>query len=215
MSNLLYISLFRKQFTYQIQDTVGTRFLITGHLNTGFEVCILIIELPAPDYYLKLKVMKKFLAIAATAFTFAACGGSQTDNATVENHDSVTTNTTTTTTTTTSNYNASEGDVQYTGNKVRVMRGGQWVDADNDVTLDSGVVVSKTGRVRKNKSEVELKEGEIVSKTGNFFDKSGRAIENAWDATKEGAKDAGNAVKKAANKVGDKVEDAVDGHDRH
>ena len=45
------------------------------------------------------------------------------------------------------------------------------VDADNDVTLDDGVVVTRTGRVRRDGKEVELHDGEVVSKTGRFFDK--------------------------------------------
>jgi len=192
---------------------------------------------------IKLKVMKKIITMAFAAVSLAACNNTEADNATVETDttstatsatsdtNSTTTSTTpdttstTTTTTTSSAYTAADGDVTYRDKKVRVMKGGKWVDADNDVKLDNGTVVYRNGRVKKDGKEIELKDGEVANRTGNLFDKSGRAIENAWDATKEGAKDAGkavkegakdagNAVKKAADKVGDKVGDAAGKDDK-
>ena len=149
---------------------------------------------------------KIFLAFAA-ALILAACNDTETttDKTTVDTSQNGTQNTTPTT------YTPVEGDVQYSGNKVMVMRNGSWVEADADVKLDNGVTVYRNGRAQKGDYEVELRDGEVVNKTGDFFDKSGNAISNAWEATKEGASDAGRAVKKGVKKVGEKIEDAVDG----
>jgi predicted small secreted protein len=138
--------------------------------------------------------MKKILGMMAAVFTLAACNDG-TDNATVETRDT----TTMTTTNTASAYSASEGDVTYRNNKVLVMRNGEWVETNEDVTLDNGVVVKPNGRVVRNNEEIEMEDGEVVTRTGNFFDRTGQAIEDAWDATKRGVK-----------KAGQKVEDAVD-----
>ena len=56
----------------------------------------------------------------------------------------------------------------------------------------------------------ELEDGEVVTRTGRFFVKSGNAVEDAWDATKKGARKAGDAIEKGANKVGDEVKDVFD-----
>jgi predicted small secreted protein len=147
--------------------------------------------------------MKKIIVIAFVAVSLAACNSNEADKeTTIETKDSTTSMTTT--------YTAVEGDVKYTGNRVMVMRNGQWVEADEDVKLDNGVMVNRNGRVTKDDNEIELREGEMVNKTGEFFDNTGQAIENAWDVTKEGAKDAGRAIKNTAKKVGQRVEDAVD-----
>lgn len=158
--------------------------------------------------------MKKILTLAFVAVSFVACNNDQAETATVESTISTTTMDTSSSVTA---YTAVEGDVIYSGNKVRVMRNGQWVESNEDVTLDNGVVVYKNGRVKRNDVEVELHEGEMVNRAGNFFDRTGQAIENAWDATKEGAKDAGKAIKNTAKKVGEKVDDAVhdDKKDNH
>lgn len=134
--------------------------------------------------------------MALAAVSLVACN----DNAETTTVDTDTT--TTTTTTTNEAYAPNEGDVTYRGEKVMVYRNGTWVEADNDVTLDNGVVVRRNGRVERDGNEVELEEGEVVTKTGQFFDSAGRAIENAWDATKRG-------VKKAANEVEEEVKDAT------
>ena len=142
--------------------------------------------------------MKKFLAMAVAVCSLAACNDAA-DDTTVETRD-----TTTMTTTNTANaYTASEGDVTYRNNKVLVMRNGEWVETNEDVTLDNGVVIKRNGRAVRNNEEIELEDGEVVTRTGNFFDKTGQAIENAWDATKRGVK-----------KAGQKIEDAVDGDNR-
>lgn len=151
--------------------------------------------------------MKKIIAIAFTAFSLAACNTTETDKSTSTTIDTTGVDTTTTTT-----YSAVEGDITYRDKKVRVMKKGEWVDADKDITLDNGVIVGRDGRVKKEGKEVELKDGEIVNRTGRFFDQTGRAIEDAWEVTKDGAKDAGHAIKKTAEKLGERVNDAVDGN---
>ena len=155
--------------------------------------------------------MKKIIAIALAAILLAACNDNGTDNATIETTDTTSTMSTTTVST---SYTPAEGDVTYREKKVRVWKNGDWVDADDDVKLDNGVVVYRTGKVKKDDREIELKDGEVVNRSGNFFDKTGRAIENAWDATKEGVKDAGKAVGNAAEKVGEEAKDAVTDDDK-
>lgn len=109
-------------------------------------------------------------------------------------------------------YSLAEGDVIYRDGKVFVMKNGDWAEVHEDVILDNGAVVTyKTRTVKKDGKVIELKEGEIVNKTGNFFDKSGHAIANAWDDTKDAVKDAGEAVGKTAKKVGKKIDSAVSG----
>ncbi|WP_207496027.1 DUF6799 domain-containing protein [Aridibaculum aurantiacum] len=145
--------------------------------------------------------MKKLFVIALAAITFTACNTGEDNTTTTE----------TTTENTTMDRTPSDGDVTYRDNRLRVYRNGNWTDADNDVTLENGTVVSRDGRVRREDREVRLQDGEVVSRTGDFFDRTGRAINNAWDATKEGARDAGNAVERAADKVGEKTRDVFDG----
>jgi hypothetical protein len=152
--------------------------------------------------------MKKIIVMTFAAFSLAACNNAETDNATVDTED--TTTTTKTTTTTSAAYAPAEGDVTYREKKVMIWRNGQWIEADEDVRMDNGVVVYRTGKVKKGEKEIELEEGEVVDRSGNIFDKTGRAIENAWGATKEGVKDAGRAVGNAAEKVGKEAKDVVD-----
>jgi len=156
--------------------------------------------------------MKKFLAIVCAAATLTACNNeADTTTETTTTADSNAAANVETTEPSSGAYTPVEGDVSYRESKVMVMRNGAWVEADQDVKFDNGVTVYRNGRVERNDMEIELREGEIVNRTGDFFDRSGVAIGNAWDATKEGAKDAGRAVKKTAKKIGQKVEDAVDG----
>jgi hypothetical protein len=156
--------------------------------------------------------MKKIIVMTFAALSLAACNNDKTDNARVDTED--TTTTTKTTTTTSAAYAPAEGDVTYRNNKVMVMRNGEWVEADRDVKLENDVVVYRNGKARKGEVEIELEEGEVVDRSGNVFDKTGRAIENAWDATKEGVKDAGRAVGNAAEKVGKEAKDVVDDDDK-
>jgi len=153
--------------------------------------------------------MKRLFVIAMASAAFVACNGNNTDTA---DNTTDTTNTTTSMSTTESNnaYSPMEGDVSYRNNSVVVYRNGQWEEAKEDVRLDNGVVVYRNGKVRKDDREIELEDGQIVNKTGDFFDRTGRAIENAWDKTKEGVKDAGQAIGNTAEKAGKKVKNAVD-----
>ena len=131
----------------------------------------------------------KSMLLAAGILFFASCNN--------ENKDATTTEETTTTSKT---YSSSEGDVSYRGGKVVVYRNGAWVDADNDVTLDNGIIVRRNGRVVKDNEEYELEEGVVVTKSGDFWDKAGNAIEDGWEG-----------VKKGFRKVKEEVKDAVDG----
>ncbi|HEY0058587.1 MAG TPA: DUF6799 domain-containing protein [Flavisolibacter sp.] len=167
--------------------------------------------------------MKKTFALAAISASLFACNSSETSTTTSVDTDSAVTTTTsvtdtsnttnTNTTTSTSSYTAADGDVSYRGGKVMVWRNGDWVESKEDVTLDNGVVVRRNGEVRRDKDVINLEEGEVVNRTGNFFDKAGNAIEDGWDATKRGAKKAGNAIEKGAKKVGEETKDVFDGKD--
>jgi hypothetical protein len=92
-------------------------------------------------------------------------------------------------------YAPSEGDVSYRSGKVMVWRNNDWMETDEDVTLNDGVVVRRNGEVKRGDDVVKLEEGESVDRSGRFFDKAGNAIEDAWDATKKGVKKAGEEVK--------------------
>lgn len=160
--------------------------------------------------------MKRMIAVAMAALALGACNSTSTettDKDTVVASDTVATMPTEAQTTT--SYNPAEGDVTYRNSKVMVWQNGDWVESEKDVTLDDGVVVYRNGKVKKADRVVVLDDGEVVTKTGNFFDKTGRAIENAWEATKEGVEDAADAVKKAGKKVGEKAKDVVDGDTSH
>ncbi|MEO6818397.1 MAG: hypothetical protein ABI204_01620 [Ginsengibacter sp.] len=52
--------------------------------------------------------------------------------------------------------------------------------------------------MKKDFKSVVLNDGEVVTRTGHFFDKTGAAIEDGWDATKRGIKKAGDAIGDAA-----------------
>lgn len=155
--------------------------------------------------------MKKLLYIAILATTFTACNNADTNNDGVVNNDTLVTTTTTTTAATTTTYTPVEGDATYRGGALMVYKNGDWVAADKDVTLDNGVVVYKNGEVKKDSKTVVLNDGEVVTKTGDFFDKTGAAIQDGWDATKRGVKKAGDAIGDAAKDV----KDAVDGDHKH
>ena len=148
--------------------------------------------------------MKKLFFMAGIAAFAYACNDQKTETTTVQ-------------TDTTSNaaaapvaYTPSEGDVTYRNGKILVWKNNEWVETDRDVTLENGVVVHPNGHVAKDRDTIVLEDGQVVNKTGRFFDKAGNAIDDAWDATKKGAKEAGNAVKKGANKVGEEVKDVFD-----
>jgi hypothetical protein len=131
----------------------------------------------------------KSMLVAAGLLLFASCNDEKKDS----------TGTTETTTTQTT-YTAAEGDVSYRGGKLMVYRNNAWVESENDVTLDNGIVVRRTGRVARDNEEYELEDGVVVTKSGDFWDRAGNAIEDGWEG-----------VKKAFKSVKDEVKEAVDG----
>ena len=60
-----------------------------------------------------------------------------------------------------------------------------------------------------------MEEGQVVSKEGDFFDRAGRAIENAWEDVKAGVKDAGDEIEKNTKEAGEKVDDHADDDKRY
>ena len=150
--------------------------------------------------------MKKVFPVVIAAM-FAACNTTTTTNT---DNDTVVTETTVPDTVSTVVYVPVDGDVLYKNDKVMVMRNGEWVETDKTVTLDNGVVIDKKGKARKDDVEIKLEDGEVVNKTGNFFDKTGRAIDNAWQDTKRAAKDVGDAIGDAAKKTGKEIDTALD-----
>jgi hypothetical protein len=95
----------------------------------------------------------------------------------------------------TTTYAPAEGDVSYRNGRVMIWRNNEWVETDEDVTLNDGIVVKRNGEVKKGDDIVKLEEGESVDKSGRFFYEACNAIEDAWDATKKGVKKAGEEVK--------------------
>jgi hypothetical protein len=132
--------------------------------------------------------MKKLFVLAVIAATVLSCNSGNTDTTT-------TISDTTSNTATATTYTPSEGDVKYRDGKLLVWRNNEWVVADDDVTLNDGVVVRRNGEVKRGDDVVVLKDGEVVDRSGRFFDEAGNAIEDAWDATKKGVKKAGEEVK--------------------
>ncbi len=107
-------------------------------------------------------------------------------------------------------YSPAEGDATYRNGKLMVWKGNDWTEAEGDVTMQNGVVVTRKGEARRNNDVVVLDDGEVVNRSGNFFDKTGNAISDGWDATKKGVKKAGKAVGKAA----EKTKEAITGDDK-
>lgn len=154
--------------------------------------------------------MKKVFGLAIISMAIFACNDSQSPSINNDTRDtSAVIETPPPAATTETVYVPAEGDYTYKEKKVLVMKDGKWVEVDKKVTLDNGTVIEKNGTVMRDGKEIELQEGTVVNKEGNFFDKTGHAIDNAWDATKDGVKKAGNEIEKGANKVGDKVHDAT------
>ena len=88
------------------------------------------------------------------------------------------------------------------------------MESDKDVTLDNGIVVSRKGEVRRDKDVVVINDGEVLDRSGNFWDKTGNAIEDGWDATKRVVKNAANAIEKGAKKVGEETKDVFTDDDK-
>lgn len=153
--------------------------------------------------------MKRIIAMAVIAASFAACDTKKSDETTVTNVDTTATVMADESTVRTT-YMPAEGDVTYRNGKVMVYRTNDWVLADKDVSLEDGIVVYRNGDVKREDKVVRLEEGETVSKTGKFFNKVGEGIEDGWDATKKGVGKAADAVKKAGQKVGEAAKKVVD-----
>lgn len=156
--------------------------------------------------------MKRILALAIAATTLYACGDNASNEAADDREDAAISSPAPSNET--SAYTPSEGDVIHEGDDIKVYRNGQWVESEDEVTLDNGAIVYDDGRVVKDNKEVKLDDGEVVNKTGNFFDRTGKAIEKGWEDVKQGAKEMGKDIEKGANKVGDKVEGTVDDNDK-
>ena len=155
--------------------------------------------------------MKNLIVFVFSGYLLMGCNTSSTNNTT---SDTISTTTSETGKVDTvvgpgPTYNPAEGDVTYRNSKLMVRQNDQWVEPEKDVTLDSDIVVYRTGRVKRGNREIVLEDSQVVSRSGNIFDKTGRALDDAWDATKKGVNDAANAVKKAAKKVGDKTDDVI------
>ena len=137
--------------------------------------------------------MKKLFVLSIVGATVLISCNSENKETTSTTINSDTTENAAASSTTT--YAPGEGDVSYRNGKVVVWRNNDWVETDEDVTLNDGVVVRKNGEVKRGDDIVKLEEGETVDRSGRFFDKAGNAIEDAWDATKKGVKKAGEEVK--------------------
>lgn len=151
--------------------------------------------------------MKKILSFALVLGVLAcnnAANHSQTDDTTiVANVDTAPT------------IEYVEGDIIMADGKLMVYTNGQWEPVERDITLDNGVVVRTNGDiVNKDGEKIVLQEGTRVSKVGAFFDKTGAAIENAWDATKQGVSNAaeatGDALEKGASATKEGVKTAAE-----
>ncbi len=159
--------------------------------------------------------MKRVFILALTAGFLASCTDSgdkttvttgSSDTAVVIDNDSAATSTTTTTT-----YTPGDGDVTMRDGKTMVWKDGAWVATTGNTTMSNGMIISREGKVTHESRTITLNEGEAVNRTGNFFDRTGNAIDNAWDATKRGVNKAADATGDALKKAGNKIEDAVDG----
>jgi hypothetical protein len=158
--------------------------------------------------------MKKIFGLAIISMAVFACNDNQSTSIKDDTRDtSAAVVETPTPPAETTVYAPADGDVTVKDHKVMVMKNGEWVEAKEDIKLDNGVVVHRDRTVKKDGKKVQIEDGVVVNKEGNFFDKTGHAIDNAWDATKDGVKKAGNEIEKGAKKVGDKASDAVHDND--
>ncbi len=144
--------------------------------------------------------MKKILAIALFATVFTACNN-EAENTKPE--DTLGTKEVTTT------YTSADGDLTWKESKLYVYKNGEWVLVDKDITLADGTIITVNGEVKKGDKTINLKEGEKVTTVGEFIDNTGKKIENAWDATKEGVSDAADKVKEGAKETGEKIKEGA------
>ena len=153
--------------------------------------------------------MKKILGLAIVSMAIFACNDAESPGINEDTRDTSTVIETPPPATTETVYVPAEGDYTYREKKVLVKKNGEWVEVEKEVKLDNGTIIEKDGTVKRDGKEIELEEGTVVNKEGNFFDKTGHAIENAWEATKDGVKKAGNEIEKGAKKVGEEAHDAT------
>jgi hypothetical protein len=154
--------------------------------------------------------MKKFILMIVGSLFLLSCDNKQTSTeTTMESKDVGDSVVTTETTTTTSTYIPSEGDVSYRNGKVVVWKNNAWVETSGDVVMNDGVVIKANGEVTKDGKQMRLEEGESVNTSGKFFNKTGEALEDAWDATKKGVRKAGEAIEKAGKKLGEEIKDST------
>jgi predicted small secreted protein len=145
--------------------------------------------------------MKKILAIALFATVFTACNNEAENKTTPE--DTLSKKEVTTT------YTSADGDLNWKESKLYIYKNGEWVLVEKDITLADGTVITVNGEVKKGNKVIQLKEGEKVNTVGEFIDNTGKKIENAWDATKEGVSNAADKVKEGAKETGEKIKDGV------
>jgi hypothetical protein len=143
--------------------------------------------------------MKKIFIIAFSAASLADCNSSGTTDNTAGTTDS------TGISATALPYTPTEGDVTFSNDSLMVYRKNEWVPETDRVIMGNGVVVYTTGEVKKGIQTGTLTDGEIVSHDGNLFDKTGKAVKDAWDTTKHWAEKAGEAAGKAAGDAGKAV----------
>lgn len=152
--------------------------------------------------------MKKLFALAFLAVGFAACNN-EAENKDTPDTVAVAPDTTVVVEQTPAPViTYTEGDISRRDGKTVVYQGGTWVPIEKDVVLEDGTVVTVKGEARNKAGKVYvIEDGYYVTRAGRFFDRTGAAIENAWQATKEGVKNAAEAVKDGAEKVGDHLQE--------
>lgn len=157
--------------------------------------------------------MKKTLSLALGVALLAACNSSETQSpeGTADSSGMAVVTVDTNTVAAPAAVQYAEGDVILKEGKVYVYTSGNWVAADKDIKLDNGIIITPDGTVKSQDGKVVvLQEGEYVNKSGGFFDRTGNAIENAWDKTKEGVSKGAAATKDAAQKAADATKEGVE-----
>lgn len=146
--------------------------------------------------------MKKIFLTAFVAAALMACNSTDTDDNTTT---TATADSSTNTMMSTTAYTPSEGDVTFRNDKLMVYRNNGWEETTKEQTVGNGIVVHTNGAVTNGEQTDTLTDGQVVSHSGTFFDKSGRAIKDAWTSTKHGVGEAGEAVGHAAGEAGEAV----------
>ncbi len=123
--------------------------------------------------------MKKLFAIVAIAAFMTACndsGSSDTDTT----KDSVMMSTEPTTEMTP--MVATDGSMTMKDGKMMVMKDGQWVGMDQEMTCTDGCKVKPDGEVvMKDGEKMMMKEGEMIDKDGHMMDANGKMMDMKMD----------------------------------